>query len=151
MWYHYRKDTRKLLPETFLRMTRKKSEATYFEGNHDHSRLVVICLFLQSQRGYSAVRPHISTYLLSGMSLFFSTQLRYTLMWQFTTSCKTDRIGPTFWAPRDTGSTTAAILNAGCDSLWGGSLITLKQINAGWQWLDQVMFLWTGERIMIMK
>lgn len=85
---------------------------SHFDSHKDTSYLIAI--------------PHSCTYLFNGMSLFFSTQLRYTLIRQFRTSCSTDRIGPTFWAPLDTGSTIAAISNAGSDPLWAGSLMTLK-------------------------
>lgn len=66
------------------------------------------------------------SYLLRGISEFFSTQLRKIRMLQLVACCNTDSIGPTFWAPRDTGSTTTTISRAGSATLCAGNLMTLQ-------------------------
>lgn len=68
-------------------------------------------------------------YLFSGISLFFSTQLRNTLILQLTTCCRTDSIGAIFCAPLDTGSTITLMSKAASAGDLAGNFITLKYQN----------------------
>lgn len=65
------------------------------------------------------------SYLLTGISLFLSTQFKYTFMLALSTCDNTEIIDPTFWAPLETGSTITFISKTGSSSLLAFNFITL--------------------------